>query len=81
MFKEIRNQADETRHRADDVFKASPEASPTSWWKCRDKIRLATHWAAQGSNPGGGRDFPHPSRPAPEPSELPVQREPGLSQG
>jgi len=27
--------------------------------------RLATGWSVRGSNPGGGRDFPHPSRPAP----------------
>ena len=32
--------------------------------ECRD--RLATGWAARCSNPGvEGRDFPHPSRPAP----------------
>ena len=27
--------------------------------------RLATGWTVQGSNPGGGRDFPRPSRPGP----------------
>ena len=26
--------------------------------------RLATGWTARGSHPGGGWDFPHPSRPA-----------------
>jgi hypothetical protein len=28
--------------------------------------RLATGWTVQGSNPGWGRDFPQPSRPAQE---------------
>ena len=26
--------------------------------------QLATAWTVRGSNPGGGRDFPHLSRPA-----------------
>ena len=47
------------------MFKASPEASPTSWWKCRDKIRLATRWAARGSNPGGGARFSAPIQTGP----------------
>ena len=34
-----------------------------------------------GSNPGGAQDFPHLSRPAPEPTQPPVQWAPGLSRG
>jgi len=30
---------------------------------------------------GGGRDFPHPSRPVLGPSQLPIQWVPGHSQG
>jgi len=41
--------------------------------------RLATGWTVQGSNAGGGRDFQHPSRPAPEPTQPPTQWVPGLS--
>jgi len=35
--------------------------------------RLATGWTVGGSNPVEGRDFPHLSRPALEPTQPPVQ--------
>jgi len=38
-------------------------------------------WTNWDSNSGGGRDFPHPSRPAPMPIQPPVQRVPGLIHG
>ena len=46
------------------LLKAPPEASPTSWWKCRDEIRLPTCWAIRGSNTSGGEIFrTNPDRP------------------
>jgi hypothetical protein len=47
-------------------------------------LRLATGWKIRGSNSGGGRDFPHPSRPAlgstqpPVPCLFPGAKEAGL---
>jgi hypothetical protein len=35
--------------------------------------RLATGWTVRGSNPGGGRDFPHTSKPALGPTQPPVK--------
>jgi hypothetical protein len=41
--------------------------------------RLATGWTVRGSNPGGGPDIPHPSRPALGPIQPSIQGVPGLS--
>ena len=41
--------------------------------------RLSTGWTVRGSNPGGGRDFPHASRPALGSTQPPVQSVPGVS--
>ena len=42
---------------------------------------LAMDWKVRGSNPSGGRDFPHPSRPALRPTQPPIQWVPGLFRG
>jgi hypothetical protein len=41
--------------------------------------RLAMGWTVRGSNPSGGRYFPHLSRRAVEPTQPPVQWVPGVS--
>jgi hypothetical protein len=48
--------------------------SPATQW-------LATSWTVRGSNFGGGRDFPHPYRPALGPTQLPIQWVLGLFPG
>ena len=46
-------------------------------------VGIATRygWMVQGSNPGEGRDFPQPSRPALGPIQSPIQWAPGLPGG
>ena len=48
-------------------------------------VGIATLYGLDGprieSRGGGGRDFPHPSRPAVGPTQPPIQWVPGLSRG
>jgi hypothetical protein len=43
--------------------------------------RLATDWTVRGSNSGGGRDFPHQSRPDLGTTQPPIHWVPGPSRG
>ena len=45
------------------------------------RYKLDTGWTVRGSNPGGGRYFPHLSRLALRPTQPPVQQVLGFSQG
>jgi len=69
-----------------DVIMLFPISLPT--WPnvdilCKMVVGTATRYGLDG--PGiesrGGRDFPHPSRPAPGPILSPIQCVPGQSQG
>jgi len=40
-------------------------------------MNLTTGWTVRGLNPGGVRDFPHPSRPAVVPTQRSVRCVPG----
>jgi len=53
----------------------------TAVWGRDASVGTATHYGTkgQGIKSQWGRDFPHPSRPALEPTQPPIQWVPGLS--
>jgi hypothetical protein len=76
--------------------KLHTEYSHVQWWYIQIKpflsmhlwagiaqsvLRLAMGWTVHGSKPSEGWDFLHPSRPAPGPTQPPIQWVPGLCQG
>ena len=54
----------------------------STYWKVKRSRYSDSLWAGRsGSNPGGGRDFPHPPRPALGPIQPPIQWVLGLFPG